>query len=122
MDELRPRYLHVRLSSGFERWDLVFAPGEERETDAAEWADTLVTIKAGTVEVGCVDGGHRTFITGDLLALGWLPLRWIRNPGPSEARLTAVRRPGHTASRRPTRRFVRVRKGSPGSPLESPGG
>ncbi len=119
MDELRPRFVHVRLPNGFERLDLVFAPGEERETDAAEWADTLVTIKAGTLEVGCVDGGYRTFIAGDLLALGWLPLKWIRNPGPAEARLTAVRRPRHTPDHRPPRRFIRVRKGSP---LESAGG
>lgn len=75
MDDLTPRYVHVRLPSGFERWDLIMAAGEEMETEAAEWEDALVTIKAGTLEVGCLDGGHRTFIAGDLLALGWLPLR-----------------------------------------------
>lgn len=112
MAQLTPRLLRDPLPSEFERWHLVVAEGAELETRASDWAGAIVAIESGTLVVGCIDGGHRTFVAGDLLALGWLPLKWMRSIGPGDVRLTAVRRRGDS----PARRFVRVR---PGSPVES---
>jgi hypothetical protein len=81
-----------RLPTGFERWNVTLAPGERRTTTAAEWAGALVLVQRGSLEVGCIAGGTATFKAGDMLCLGWLPLRWLRNPGDQPARLVAIRR------------------------------
>jgi hypothetical protein len=109
MVALTARLLRDPLPAGFERWHLVVAEGDELETRASEWAGAIVAVERGTLIVGCIDGGQRTFVAGDLLALGWLPLKWMRSIGPGDVSLTAVRRRGNS----PSRRFVRVRPGSP---------
>lgn len=90
------------LPATFERWRVTLAAGDERRTDAAEWAGAFVCIEAGRVEVDCTRGGTRTFEAGDLLALGWLPLRAIRNAGPAEASILAVRRRDRRATHQPS--------------------
>ena len=92
------------LPSTFERWQLVLAPGVEQRTDPGEWAGALVLVEHGRLAVHCRAGGHHTFEAGDLLVLGWLPLRTLRNPGGGPVRLVAVRRPGD----RPTGGLLRV--------------
>jgi hypothetical protein len=77
-----------------ERFRLVLASGERRPTRPAEWAGCLVLVERGAIEVDCDAGGMRSFAAGDLLALGWLPIRSLRNPGSSDACLVAVRRRG----------------------------
>lgn len=90
--ELVRLVLRRDLPPTFERWTLVLAPGAERPADAARWAGALVLVEQGRLEVDCRAGGRRTFVAGDLLVLGWLPLCTLRNPGPLPARLVAVRR------------------------------
>lgn len=92
------------LPATFERWRVILPAGVERPTTAAEWAGAFAWIEAGRIEVDCARGGTRTFEEGDLLALGWLPLRTIRNAGVGEARILAVRRRGH----RPGEEFLHV--------------
>jgi hypothetical protein len=92
------------LPRTFERWQLELAPGAERRTAAAEWAGALVLLAAGRLEVDCRVGGRHTIEAGDLLVLGWLPLRVLRNPGRVPVRLVAVRRRGD----RPTAGLLRV--------------
>lgn len=82
------------LSANFERRRVILAPGTARPTEAAEWAGAIVLVEAGVIEVECLGGGRRSFAEGDLLALGWLPLKTLRNVGTSEARVLAVRRRG----------------------------
>jgi hypothetical protein len=72
------------LPPAFERWRVELAAGAERSTDAGDWAGALVLV--------CHAGGRRTFAEGDLLALGWLPLRSLRNPGVQPTTILAVRR------------------------------
>ena len=107
------RVLRRRLSPGFERWQLSLPAGAERATSAEEWAGALVLVEEGTLEVSCLAGGRRTFVAGDQLALGWLPLKTLHNPGPGRMRLVAVRR----RADRPTEPFLhlhrRRRIGSP---------
>ena len=92
------------LPPGFERWRVVLEPMTERPTDPGEWAGALVLIERGLVEAVCDAGGHRTFVEGDLLVLGWLPICLLRNPAPEEARLLAVRR----RARLPTEPYLHV--------------
>ncbi len=82
------------LPSTFERWQLTLAPGVARPTGAARWAGALVLIVQGVLEVDCRAGGRHTFRAGDLIVLGRLPLRALRNPGQIPVRLVAVRRRG----------------------------
>jgi hypothetical protein len=85
---------HARgpLPDGFERWSVALAPGEARASRAAQWSGALIVVDAGHVEVGCFAGSRATFVAGDVLALSCLPLRWLRNAGPDEARIVAIRR------------------------------
>ena len=86
---------------GFERWRVDLPPGSERATDPAEWADALVTVEHGVVEVVCAGGGRRTFREGALLALCWLPVAFLRNPTVEITRLVAVRRHGRCDDEQP---------------------
>jgi hypothetical protein len=82
------------LPAGFERWRVVIPPGATRATHAAEWAGALVRVESGTLEVWCLAGGHEAFHAGDLVALGWVPITELRNPGTTPVRIVAVRRRG----------------------------
>ena len=93
-----------RLPAGFERWRVELPAGHQRPTDAAEWAGAMVLVEQGQLEVECLAGGSRTFEEGDLLVLGWLPLRALRNAGNDAVRLLALRSLG----RRPKHALLRV--------------
>ena len=80
------------LPPTFQRWELVLEPGEERPTSASEWAGAIVLVERGCMEVECRAGGRGSFQAGELLALGWLPLRTLRNRGNEAVELVAVRR------------------------------
>jgi hypothetical protein len=82
------------LPPAFERFRVVLEPGGSRPMQPADWAGCLVLVERGAIEVDCDTGGMRSFTTGDLMALDWLPLRTLRNPGADEACLLAVRRRG----------------------------
>ncbi len=88
----RSALLRHDLPAGFIRWRMALGPGEQRSTEELEWADAIVLIESGVVEVHCRAGGWTTFRAGDLLALSCLPLRAIRNAGQEPAELVAVRR------------------------------
>lgn len=80
------------LPPSLERWWTVLAPGTSRATTPTEWAGSVLLVESGALEVLCAAGGHRSFAAGDLLALDWLPVVRLRNPGPDPVRLLAVRR------------------------------
>ena len=60
-------------------------------TKAGEWTDCLVMVESGTIEVVGEAGSRGRFEAGDLLALTWLSVCGLHNPGPEEARLVAIR-------------------------------
>jgi hypothetical protein len=76
----------------FERWRVSIPAGASRPTSPAEWADAVVLVERGTLEVTCIGGASARFGAGSLLALGWLPVGRLRSPGPQEVELLAVRR------------------------------
>jgi len=92
---LRARLLRDDLAPTFTRWRVTLPPGSAMPTRAHSWNGVLVLVEQGSLEVECIAGGRQTFKRGDLLALGWLPLRTLHNPGPSPTMLLAMRRAGH---------------------------
>jgi quercetin dioxygenase-like cupin family protein len=76
----------------YEQRRLVIEPGAEHPSGADAWADALVVVESGRLEVECVAGARRTFQATAMLCLGWLPLRALRNTGAEPAVLVAIRR------------------------------
>ena len=89
-----------QLAVGFERWRMVVPPGTDRPTSADQWAEALVIVEHGTIEVVCRDGARQTFPKGSLLCLSWLTVECLRNSGPGDAVIAAVRRSPRTDRRR----------------------
>lgn len=90
----RARDLELRAARDgrFAHRRLILAPGESRGTTPDDWAGAFVMVRRGRLEVACQAGGSRTFVAGDQLALGWLPLRTLRNAGDEDVELVAIRR------------------------------
>jgi hypothetical protein len=80
------------LEPSFERWQVVLPPRSQWPTSASEWDGAVVLVESGAVELGCDSGDRRTFMAGHVLALGWLNVTSLGNPGSEPVRLLAVRR------------------------------
>jgi hypothetical protein len=90
--ELRRALARPRLPPTIERWRVVIAPHEPLASHESTWAGALVMVERGTLRVGCRGGVERSFGTGSLLALDWLPLRRLSSDGPESVSLLALRR------------------------------
>ena len=75
----------------FDRWRIAIPPGAALVTKPGEWTDCLVLVESGRIEVAGVAGSRGPFEAGDLLALTWLNVCGLHNPGPEEVRLLAIR-------------------------------
>src|ERR671930_294760 len=108
----RLSFLGRQLSPSFERRTVSVAPGHARAYLEADWADSLVVVERGEIELECLDGKRQRFVRGDSLWLCGLPLKLLRTPGSEPALLVAV-------SRRPARLtlFMAVSKKSPHGPI-----
>jgi quercetin dioxygenase-like cupin family protein len=115
MDGERVSFLHRRLSSAFDKRVVTLEPGSSRPYLAHEWADALVVVESGEVQLECGDGGRRRFATGAVLWLAGLGLLALHNEGTEPAVLTAVSRrrgpPGDEPAA--TRPEPRLPEGSP---------
>jgi hypothetical protein len=85
-------FLQLPLPRTFDLRLVAIPPGGSKPFVAADWADSLVVVEQGAVELECVRGGRRAFATGAVMFLTGLPLRTIHNPGPETALLAAVSR------------------------------
>ena len=77
---------------GFEVRAVGVEPGARRIYDEAEWADALVVVRRGEIELECLNGARLRFRRGALLWLAGLPLRALHNRGRERALLLAVSR------------------------------
>lgn len=81
---------------------ITLAPGCSHAFVAAEWADAMVVVEGGELDLECVEGGHRRFGPGAVLCLAGLALRALRNPGGDPLVLVVVsRRRGALAEPQP---------------------
>jgi hypothetical protein len=83
MEALPPLFVVRRVLVG---------PGRERLYEHGEWADAIVLVQAGEIELECVGGTRSRFGTGALLCFDSLPLRTLRNAGREPALLIALSR------------------------------
>ena len=79
------------IPATFDRWRIAIPPGAALLTKRGEWIDCLVLVESGRIEVAGEAGSRGPFQAGDLLALSWLNVCGLHNPGPEEARLLAIR-------------------------------
>jgi hypothetical protein len=80
------------LPPSFERHVRVLPPAYSQPVVPATWADSLVEVARGAIELEFASGDRVTFSAGDVLWLQGLPLRFLRNPANRPAVLVAVRR------------------------------
>jgi uncharacterized HhH-GPD family protein len=76
----------------FDLREVAVAPGAERAYDEAEWADALVVVARGEIELEGLCGARRRFARGAVLFLVGLNLRALHNVGAEPAVLLAVSR------------------------------
>jgi len=81
----------ARDSLHFRKRVLELAPDEELRIDAGGWADAIVFLEIGEVELECVAGERRCFAAGAVLCFP-PPVRSLRNSGGDTARLIAISR------------------------------
>ena len=76
----------------FQVRQVVVPPSAERTVQEGEWADALVVVERGEIEIECRNGARRSFGSGDVLCLRRLPVRLLRNRGHGPVLLTAISR------------------------------
>lgn len=76
------------------RWTVRLDAGAAIDYAAADWADALVVVQSGELEVECRSGQCARFAAGAVLTLAALPLRRLRNPHAEPVLLSAVARRG----------------------------
>ena len=85
-------FLGRRLPPAFHTRVVTIGPGGALAYEAADWADALVIVERGALELACADGGSVHLAGGDVLWLAGLPVLALRNPGQEPVVLTAVSR------------------------------
>lgn len=85
-------FLDRRVPPQFQVRQIAVPPGSVRAFHQAEWADALLVVEHGSIELECLNGARRSFGSGDVLCLRRLPLRLLRNRGHSPVLLTAISR------------------------------
>jgi hypothetical protein len=73
---------------------ITLAPGTSRLFDSADWADALVVLECGELELEALSGCRVRLHAGAIFWLAGLPLRCLRNAGPEPAVLVAISRLG----------------------------
>jgi hypothetical protein len=84
----------ARDSLRFRKRVVELAPDARLHVDAS-WADAIVFLDSGDVELECFAGGRRRFAAGAVLCLA-PPVKVVRNCGGEVARLMAISRRTHT--------------------------
>jgi hypothetical protein len=81
------------MSAGrLRRCTVILQSGDGLDYVAADWADTLVVVARGELELECRSGRRARFATGAVLTMAGLPVRRLRNPGPAPLVLATVTR------------------------------
>jgi hypothetical protein len=71
---------------------ITLAPGTSRPFDTADWADALVVLECGVVELEALSGCRVRLQPGAIFWLAGLPLRCLHNPGQEPTVLVAISR------------------------------
>jgi|tagenome__1003787_1003787.scaffolds.fasta_scaffold19261437_2 hypothetical protein len=71
---------------------LILEPGDAVDARPADWADVLVVVERGRLQVECDSGARAVFEPGAVLVLTRLELRCLRSVGTTALVVTAVSR------------------------------
>jgi hypothetical protein len=71
---------------------ITLAPGTSRPFDEADWADALVVLKCGELELEASSRGRVRLQPGAIFWLAGLPVRCLHNVGRDPAVLVAISR------------------------------
>jgi hypothetical protein len=82
----------VKGAGRLRRRTMILLPGDVLEFVAADWADTLVVVERGELDVECRSGRRATFAADAVLTLAELPVRCLGNRGSEPLVLSAVTR------------------------------
>lgn len=88
----RISFLGGPLPPSFRLRVVTLRPHGTLEFRADDWADALVVVEAGRLEVECCSGTRVPFGLGAVLAFVGLPVRRLHNPGRDPLVLSAVSR------------------------------
>lgn len=95
----RPTLLGRRIPPSVAVRRVALAPGAVRASRPAEWADDLVVVERGVVEVRCADGARHVYGPGSMLCLGWVEVTSLANVSALPATILAIHRPRSSVSR-----------------------
>jgi len=96
-DADRISFLGVRCPRGYRLRTLTLQPRDAIDYVPADWADTLVVVERGEVELECRSGNRAWFAEGSVVVLAGLGLRRLRNAGDAPLVLSALGRIRPTA-------------------------
>jgi quercetin dioxygenase-like cupin family protein len=88
----RLTFLDGPLPSRFRMRGVTLAPGSSRPFRADDWADALVVVEQGEVELECRAGVRHRFGAGAVMWLQGMDLHALHNPGGEATVLSAVSR------------------------------
>jgi hypothetical protein len=83
-------FLGAGCPSGFRLRTLILQPHDALEYHPTEWADTLLIVERGELEIECRSGVRASFGEGALLAVTGLAVRCLRNAGSAPLVLSAL--------------------------------
>jgi hypothetical protein len=83
---------HIDLPRLFLARSVTVAAGCELPYEHGDWADAIVLVQQGEIELECLGGTRSCFGAGALLCFDSLPLRTLRNASGEPALLIAVSR------------------------------
>jgi hypothetical protein len=88
----RLTFLEGPVPSRFRLRGVTLDPGCTRDYREEDWADALVVVEAGEIELRCQAGGRRRFPAGAVMWLQGMNLQELHNPGSEPTVLSAVSR------------------------------
>ena len=74
---------------------LMLEPGDAINLQSADWADVLVVVERGRLQLECDSGAYAVFEPGAVLVLILPELRRLRSVGTAALVVSAVSRPTH---------------------------
>jgi hypothetical protein len=90
----RITFLGGRCPANFRLRTVILQPGDALDYRRADWADTLVVLERGELEIECRGGARAGFRAGAVLVFAGLTPRCLRNPGGVPLVLSVLSRAG----------------------------
>jgi hypothetical protein len=91
-DPDRISFLGAQCPANVRLRTVTLGPSATLDCDRADWADTLVIVERGELEIECRSGARARFAEGAILVFTGLRLRRLRNSGSETLMISALSR------------------------------